>query len=77
MTAHPLDNPVWSSLAGPHARFVQRRGNVLRYPADVSPFIGLPDEPGAADWADLARWPARARWWRWPACGCRRPPTGP
>jgi ribosomal protein S18 acetylase RimI-like enzyme len=54
VTAHPLDNPVWSSLAGPHARFVQRRGNVLRYPADVSPFIGLPDEPGAADWADLA-----------------------
>jgi ribosomal protein S18 acetylase RimI-like enzyme len=53
VTAHPLDNPVWS-LAGPHARFVQRRGNVLRYPADVSPFIGLPDEPGAADWADLA-----------------------
>jgi ribosomal protein S18 acetylase RimI-like enzyme len=51
---HPLDNPVWSSLAGPHARFAQRRGSVLRYPADVSPFIGLPDRPDAADWADLA-----------------------
>lgn len=55
MTApHPLDNPVWSSLAGPHARLAQRRGNVLRYPADVSPFIALPDRPDTADWANLA-----------------------
>jgi GNAT superfamily N-acetyltransferase len=54
VTAHPLDNPVWSSLAGPDARFAQRRRNVLRYPADVSPFIGLPDQPDACDWADLA-----------------------
>jgi ribosomal protein S18 acetylase RimI-like enzyme len=52
--AHPLDNPVWSSLAGPHARFAQHRGAVLRYPADVSPFAGLPDQPGATDWDDLA-----------------------
>jgi ribosomal protein S18 acetylase RimI-like enzyme len=52
--SHQLDNPVWSSLAGPHARFARRQGGVLRYPADVSPFIGLPDQPGAADWADLA-----------------------
>lgn len=51
---HPLDNPVWSSLAGPHARFAQRRGNALRYPADVSPFAALPEQPDAADWADLA-----------------------
>lgn len=51
---HPLDNPVLLSLAGPHARFAQRRGAVLRYPADVSPFAGLPDQPGAADWDDLA-----------------------
>jgi ribosomal protein S18 acetylase RimI-like enzyme len=51
---HPLDNPVLASLAGPHARFAQRRGAVVRYPADVSPFAGLPDQPGAADWGDLA-----------------------
>jgi ribosomal protein S18 acetylase RimI-like enzyme len=51
---HPLDNPVRSSLAGPHARFAERRGNVLRYPADVSPFLALPDQPDAADWADVA-----------------------
>ncbi len=55
MTApHPLDNPVRASLAGPHARFAERRGNVLRYPADVSPFLALPDQPDAADWADVA-----------------------
>jgi ribosomal protein S18 acetylase RimI-like enzyme len=52
--AHPLDNPVRSSLAGPHARFAQRHGAVLRYPADVCPFVGLPDQPGPADWEDLA-----------------------
>jgi hypothetical protein len=52
--AHPLDNPVRSSLAGPHARFAERRGNVLRYPVDVSPFLALPDQPDAADWADAA-----------------------
>ena len=51
---HPLDNPVRSSLCGPHAHFAQRRGSVLRYPADVSPFVALPDRPRAADWADLA-----------------------
>jgi ribosomal protein S18 acetylase RimI-like enzyme len=51
---HPLDNPVRSSLAGPHARFAERRGNALRYPVDVSPFLALPDRPDAADWADAA-----------------------
>ncbi len=51
---HPLDNPVLSSLTGPHARFAERRGNVLRYPADVCPFFAMPDEPDAADWADAA-----------------------
>jgi len=51
---HPLDNPVRSLLCGPHAHFAQRRGDVLRYPADMSPFVALPDRPRAADWADLA-----------------------
>ena len=51
---HPLDNPVRSSLTGPHARFGERRGNVLRYPVDVSPFLALPDEPAEADWVDGA-----------------------
>ena len=51
---HPLDNPVYASLTGPHAGFAERRGNVLRYPPDMSPFIGMPGEPGPADWAAVA-----------------------
>ncbi|MEV0224873.1 GNAT family N-acetyltransferase [Streptomyces sp. NPDC050704] len=51
---HPLDNPALASLTGPHARFAERRGRVLRYPVDVSPWLALPDEPDAEDWADVA-----------------------
>jgi ribosomal protein S18 acetylase RimI-like enzyme len=51
---HPLDNPVLSSLLGTHARFAERHGRALRYPADVVPFAALPADPGPADWADLA-----------------------
>lgn len=51
---HPLDNPAYASLAGPHAAFAQRRGNVLRYRPEISPFIGMPDEPGPPDWAAVA-----------------------
>lgn len=51
---HPLDNPARSSLTGPHARFAERRGRILRYPADVTPWLALPDVPDAQDWADVA-----------------------
>ncbi|MEU9888947.1 GNAT family N-acetyltransferase [Sphaerisporangium sp. NPDC051011] len=51
---HPLDNPAWASLTGPHAHFAERRGNALRYPAEVSPFVALPTAPEAADWEDMA-----------------------
>ena len=51
---HPLDNPAYSSLAGPHAHFAERRGNARRYPVDVSPFVALPEVPSAQDWADIA-----------------------
>lgn len=50
----PLDNPVLSSLTGPHAHFAERRGRSARYPVDITPFVALPDDPVAADWADLA-----------------------
>ena len=53
--AHPLDNPAYGALAGPHARFAERHGRVLRYQLDVSPWLALPDDPGPDDWADLAR----------------------
>ncbi len=49
---HPLDNPVLSSLTGPHSRFAERRGNVLRYQADVCPFVAMPDQPVQDDWSD-------------------------
>lgn len=39
---HPLDNPILSSLASRHARFAQRAGDVLRYPAAIAPFLGVP-----------------------------------
>ncbi|MFE1300346.1 GNAT family N-acetyltransferase [Streptomyces sp. NPDC058731] len=52
--AHVLDNPALASLTGPHAHFAERRGRVLRYPLDVSPWLALPDEPDARDWADVA-----------------------
>jgi hypothetical protein len=49
---HPLDNPVVLSLTGAHARFAERRGKVLRYQVDVSPFFALPEEPDESDWAN-------------------------
>ncbi|WP_329617889.1 GNAT family N-acetyltransferase [Streptomyces brevispora] len=52
--AHPLDDPVGASLTGPHAHFAERRGRILRYPADVTPWVAVPDRPEAADWADAA-----------------------
>ncbi|MCL2581033.1 MAG: GNAT family N-acetyltransferase [Streptosporangiales bacterium] len=50
----PLDNPAYASLAGPHAALAERSGDVLRYPPEISPFIGMPDDPGPADWAAAA-----------------------
>jgi ribosomal protein S18 acetylase RimI-like enzyme len=54
VTPHLLDNPIHAALTGPHAHFAQRKGRALRYPADVSPFVALPDNPDEQDWADLA-----------------------
>ncbi|GHB21648.1 MULTISPECIES: GNAT family N-acetyltransferase [Streptomyces] len=53
-TAHPLDNPARTALTGPHAHFAERRGRILRYPVDVTPWLALPDTPDAQDWADVA-----------------------
>lgn len=52
--AHPLDNPAYASLTGPHAHFAERCGHAVRYPVDVSPFLALPHYPEAQDWADAA-----------------------
>ena len=76
--AHPLDNPVFSSLRGRHARFAERKGRALRYPVDVVPFAALPDDPGPADWADLAALAGPGATWRWRRSGpARRTAGGP
>lgn len=52
---HPLDAPIWHSLAGPHARLAQVKGRARRYPADVSPFAAVEsfDADALADLAAL------------------------
>ncbi|MDI3390742.1 GNAT family N-acetyltransferase [Streptomyces sp. B-S-A8] len=51
---HPLDRPTYAALTGPQSGLAERRGRVLRFPADVSPWLALPDDPAAGDWADAA-----------------------
>jgi ribosomal protein S18 acetylase RimI-like enzyme len=49
-----LDNAAWASLTGPHARFAERHGRAVRYPADVAGFHALADPADPRAWADLA-----------------------
>lgn len=44
MTPHPLDNPIWESLASRHHALALRQGEVARYPAQVAPFLGVPGD---------------------------------
>jgi len=55
MAEHPLDNPVWASLQGAHAALAEINGGAGRYPADMSPFVGLADPDDQQSWADLAQ----------------------
>ena len=54
MSHEGLDNPVWASLSGAHRDLAVANGRALRYPVDVSPFMGVPDDAGPKDWRDLA-----------------------
>jgi ribosomal protein S18 acetylase RimI-like enzyme len=72
---HPLDNPVLSSLTGPHSGFAERQGNVRRYPVDVCPLAAMPDEPDGADWTDAARLAGPGGWLALAAVGIS-PPGG-
>jgi ribosomal protein S18 acetylase RimI-like enzyme len=38
-----LDSPAWSSLTGRHRHLAEGNEHVLRYPEDVSPFVGVRD----------------------------------
>lgn len=50
---HPLDNPVWHALRGPHARFAVQRGLALHYQREVAVFSAF-DASSAQAYADLA-----------------------
>jgi ribosomal protein S18 acetylase RimI-like enzyme len=39
--SHPLDNPVWSSLASQHAALARSTANAARYPSDTAPFVAV------------------------------------
>jgi ribosomal protein S18 acetylase RimI-like enzyme len=41
MTAHILDNPIWSSLTTKHASFAVMQESAGRYPPQVAPFAGV------------------------------------
>lgn len=47
-----LENPAYASLSGAQSRFAQRSGRALRYPADVAPFLALPQDASSDDWRD-------------------------
>ncbi|HTQ69804.1 MAG TPA: GNAT family N-acetyltransferase [Solirubrobacteraceae bacterium] len=49
-----LDNPIYSALHGPHARFARVHGRVCRYREDVAPFLALPSTMSTEDWRDAA-----------------------
>jgi ribosomal protein S18 acetylase RimI-like enzyme len=51
--AHPLDDPIWSALTGPNARFAIRRGKAIHFQRDVAPFSAIAD-PTEEAYADLA-----------------------
>jgi ribosomal protein S18 acetylase RimI-like enzyme len=50
----PLTNPAYYALAGPHAGLAEIGGRARRYPAEIAPFLGLPDDPTEQDWTDAA-----------------------
>ncbi len=51
-----LDNPVWQSLAGPHAGFAETaaaNAKAARYPREVAVFAGLADPADERSWQEL------------------------
>lgn len=49
---HLLDNPIRASLDSRHATHARRRGPIVRYPADIAPFLAA-DADGVRDDAAL------------------------
>jgi predicted GNAT family acetyltransferase len=50
---HPLDNPVWHALIGPHANIAIGGGLARQYPHDIAPFSAIADAT-TDTYADLA-----------------------
>jgi ribosomal protein S18 acetylase RimI-like enzyme len=50
---HPLDNPAWHALRGPHREFGESNELAARYHPDVALFAALPDEPTPDAWDAL------------------------
>lgn len=50
---HPLDNPVWHALIGPHAHIAAGHGLARHYPRDIAPFSTIADTTAVA-YNDLA-----------------------
>lgn len=49
MALHELDNPFWASLRTRHAPFAIGDGQVMRYPAEIAPFLGIRDDLAGRD----------------------------
>ena len=47
---HPLDNPVWEALHGPHRDVAESNGLAARYVPDVSSFGAFPEPPRPDHW---------------------------
>lgn len=48
-----LDNPVWGSLTGAHARFAETQGRGARFHRDIAPFMSVDDMHDPRAWLDL------------------------
>jgi ribosomal protein S18 acetylase RimI-like enzyme len=53
MMEHPLDNPIWYALTGPHRQFAIGHGKARHYPREMAPFSGIAEATAAA-YADLS-----------------------
>lgn len=55
MYDHPLDNPIWHGLTGPHAHLGVGTGKVRRYRPDVAMFVAVedPTDPDMPELLDL------------------------
>lgn len=51
---HPLDNPIWTALTGPHAGFAIGQGLARQYPRDIASFAAFATASREA-YDDLAR----------------------